>query len=146
MFLVPWFYVVHQNLYVSITSDEKEKKIDSNQQMMFFFWALAVILIVVWAQTATIFGRPLIGVHDTEPVHGYPYGEEENREPWMTYNYFSQLVFESFGRLLVTTVVFGDAILCMTVENFRHNNLRIVDASTRDRIQDIFESLESGIQ
>lgn len=145
MFLVPWFYVANRNLYVSIRSDEKEKKIDKLQHQMFFFWVVAVIFIVVWAHMATIFGRPVIGVHEPEPVYSYSYDEEENRQPWMTYLYFSQLVFESFGRLLATTVVFGDAILCMTVENFHHSHSRIVDESTWERINNIFEPLESGI-
>ncbi len=165
MCLAPWLYVIRRNLYVSITNDEKEKQIDTNQNLMFCMWFVAVGLIVVWANTATIFGRPLIGAHEPEPLYyvyvydnstgAYVYDhahdadadddDEQKREPWMTYNYFCQLMFESFGRLLVTTVVFGDSILCMTVENFQHNHSRIVDVSTWERIQDIFESLESGI-
>eukprot|EP00574_Skeletonema_japonicum_P000826 CAMPEP_0201739286 /NCGR_PEP_ID=MMETSP0593-20130828/45701_1 /ASSEMBLY_ACC=CAM_ASM_000672 /TAXON_ID=267983 /ORGANISM="Skeletonema japonicum, Strain CCMP2506" /LENGTH=483 /DNA_ID=CAMNT_0048233549 /DNA_START=172 /DNA_END=1623 /DNA_ORIENTATION=+ len=245
MCLAPWLYVIRRNSYVSITNDEKEKQIDTNQNLMFCMWIVAVGLIVVWANTATIFGRPLIGArepeplyyvyvydnstgayvydhvydadaddddeqkrepwmtynyfyqlmfesfgrllvttantatifgrpligaHEPEPVFVYVYDpflgayvphvydadnelqeydadgdDEQKREPWMTYNYFFQLMFESFGRLLVTTVVFGDAILCMTVENFQHNLSRIVDVSTWERIKNIFESLESGI-
>mmetsp|Transcript_3770 Transcript_3770/g.5802 ORF Transcript_3770/g.5802 Transcript_3770/m.5802 type:complete len:437 (-) Transcript_3770:159-1469(-) len=131
--LSPWLYVIRLNLYVSISSDEKEKQIDKNQNIMSCMYYGAIILLVVWAHTETLFGQPLIGLHS----------EEYTEKPVMTYNYFFQLVlFESFGRLLLTTVVFGDALLCMTVKNFQHNQCRIQHGATWQRIQETFKSLE----
>ncbi|KAK1740095.1 hypothetical protein QTG54_009045 [Skeletonema marinoi] len=130
--LSPWMYVIRLNLYVSISSDEREKQIDKNQNIMSCMYYGAIILLVVWAHTETLLGQPLIG----------PHSEEYTENPVMTYNYFFQLVFESFGRLLLTTVVFGDALLCMTVKNFQHNQCRIQHGATWQRVRETFKSLE----
>jgi len=126
--LAPWLYVFRRNLYVSVSNDEKEKKIDVNQMIMMCMTIVSVILLFTWAHTFKVDGTPVLGM--------------DADDPFFTYNYLFKLLFEYVGRLLLSTVVFGDTILCMTVENFWHNHSRLQDQDTSKRIQDTFESLE----
>eukprot|EP00984_Skeletonema_dohrnii_P012028 scaffold4832_cov115-Skeletonema_dohrnii-CCMP3373.AAC.5 len=131
----PWHYVIHRKLYVGIKTDENEKQIDKKQKIMLYITIVSLILVVVWGHMPLEFATDSGGTVTVTPIGSDP------TSSLMTYNNFFRWVFEGFGRYLVNTVVFGDMILRMTVENFQHS-LAIQDDDTWQRIQEIFQSLE----
>jgi len=148
MCLAPWMYVFRRNIYISASNDDNEKKIDRNQKIIMCMNISSLFLLVIWAHTFTLKGVPQFVVVDESgsaiyyevdyQVLGRDIANDSVRFLF-TYARLFQFLFEYIGRLLVSTVVFGDTILCMTVENFWHNHSR----HTSKRIQDTFKSLES---
>eukprot|EP01083_Nonionella_stella_P112976 332867_1 len=130
---IPWLFVFRRELYVSVSTEVKEKKIDKNHKIMLALSVVSYILLAIWAVTENSLGVKPLGTVE-ENVDG--------RSLW-TYNSFFTLVFEGIGRLLITTTVFSDALIRMTVTFWRHENSRGESEATFELIEDIFNLLKN---
>lgn len=167
----PTLYVVHRKLYTHATTKEENIKLDRAQLAIGLSRLLGLLLVLSWAFTYEKYGIRIIGdqsdngdfivVPDVAPpAPGLDGGINVEVEgvsaqgtfvllPWTT---GIRLFFESFGRTFLTILVVADAVLNMTLvdwksslERHTENNdtqkkelykLMVVSADKKDKEED----------
>jgi len=101
---LPWTYVILADLFVSSWDTEKKEKVQKVQRIVLIASITGYALILVWAFTAEVAGMKVIG------------GPNDNA--LLSYSSGCRIIVELIGRLLVTTVMFSDVILRMSLRNW----------------------------
>jgi hypothetical protein len=140
----PWIYVFRRRLYVCAPTDETEKQLGKTQRIIGLISRLGFILLLVWALVTSVV---LPGANEdgtTVNKDGTPVVQEIKVVGLVSYTSLLTLIFSVIGRNLSTTVVFSDALLSMTVTNWREDKAR--RANGNGNIDTFFGSIESSIR
>lgn len=119
--ITPWLYVLRSELYTGVTTIDKEKMMDRNDKIMQFMNNISMILVITWAGTADI---------TDINVNMFTVGSA---------------LIQSVGRLLITTVVMSDTVLCMTVANCLQDQACREDEDASMHMTNLFRSLQNSI-
>ena len=89
--------------------EETKDQVTLTQRIIAGVTAAGAILLVFWAFTANISG--------IKPI-GNPSGDDDANTYLLSYGEGLRIIFETIGRLQVTTILFCDVILAMTLRNW----------------------------
>jgi hypothetical protein len=123
--LNPWIYVVFRRLYVSggALSDEDEKRLDLVQKSAGISNLAGFILVFIWA-----YKSGMIEYYGTVTPRG-----------------LVRFVVVTFGNGLITSIVFCDAFLHMTVTNWKTES-KIREGDSGSMIDELFQTIEGSIR
>ena len=119
--LNPWIYVAFRKWYVASYDSVQERRLDRVQRAAGFFNVLGFLLVLIWALSSGVLGD-VIG--------------------WGSAVRFVVL---GFGNGLVTSLVFCDAFLRMTVTNWKSDKARR-EQLTGAFVDELFGSIEGSIR
>lgn len=122
----PWIYVIMRQHYIRPAScAADETRLDRIQQSTGLVNLTGLILVLAWAITG--------GVINTTD-------EEGNNQGFLSYADLVRMVFVGFGNGLITSIIFGDAFLRMTVTNWKMDKTR----RDNDTEEQYLKSLRDG--
>jgi hypothetical protein len=119
--LNPWTYVYFRHLYLSSATEQQEKKLDLVQRCSGISNLLGFLLIVIWALSSGVIGEQI------------------------TVGQLVRFLFVGFGNGLITSIVFCDAFLRMTVTNWKKDK-EVRDNDKYGDIDELFGSIEMIIR
>jgi len=141
LFCGPWIYVIRRKVYVGVPTAEREKQLDRTQFIVGTCIRLGLIFFLIWAFTGDLGGVPLLGSGDQTTE--YSDGTYITHYV-VSYSDLLRVIFESIGRILVTTVLFADVLFRMTITNWRQDTGRR-EADTSGSLDRAFRSIEFSI-
>ena len=133
----PMFYLINGRLFTRpLRSDEEVARIGRIQNMVLTVMGVGVVLIVVYAFTAEIFGKALIGTSETTSL----------MRPWSPG--LIQFPIEYFVRSLFTTVLVADLFMMMNLQLWKHTKefQATPDAESYDRLMTEIEEAGAAPQ
>ena len=117
----PWVYVIFRRLLVTVSTPDTEKRLDIVQRCTGISNLLGFILIILFVITSPDF-KQYINIYGVV-----------------------RFVLVSWSRTIVTTVLFGDVFLRMSITNWKRDGERR-NGDQGDRIDMLFESLEGSVK
>jgi len=125
----PWIIVHQGDLYVNdVSTAEMDKRLNRTQAIVATVNGVGVVLFLIWALTAEAGGVSVTGSSIDETA-------------LLTYGDVVRLGFEMIGRLLVTTVVFGDLLIQMVAKNWAIEQDRRTKEDKSDSIDETYLTL-----
>lgn len=116
----PWLYVIKAKLFVGVWDDLAKEQVQRFQRIIGITTLTGFLLVIIWMFTAEVSGVHIVGSDNEDD--GYT---GETNMYLLTYGQALRMIIETVGRLLVTTVLFCDGILRMSVTNWMDDIERI---------------------
>lgn len=116
----PWVYVVFRRLLVTVSTEESEKRLDLLQRCIGLSNLVGFVLIIIYI----ISSSEITEYINTAGV--------------------VRFALVGFSRTIITTVLFGDVFLRMSITNWKRDGERR-DDNRGQQIDALFESLEGGV-
>ena len=131
----PWLYMVRGGLFVGPSTPEVEGQISILLWIGLAVGIVGNVLVLSWALTANVSGvRPL----------GQPSGPDDETIYLLSFRQFFQILFETIGRVMVSTVVFSDMIVGIVLQNYKDEMLKEEIVGSLERHRD-FEAFEQAL-
>lgn len=129
MVLAPLVYLVRGQLFVhdksASGSEEREHQLRMTQRVSAALTAFGIFLLLVWAFTFESNGVRILQHRDNKETSSF-----------LTWGKGLRMTFEMIGRLMVTTVLFSDIVLAMSICHWREErNMKRNQRSEIDMFQ-----------
>jgi hypothetical protein len=119
--LNPRIYVYFRHLYLSSATEQQEKRLDLVQRFSGISNLLGFLFEFIWALSSGVIGT------------------------WFTVGDVFRFLFVGFGNGLITSIIFCDAFLRMTVTNWKKEK-ELRDNDKSGKIDELFGSIERSIR
>ena len=129
MVAAPLVYLVRGRMFVQDKSvsraEQREFQLQMTQKASAILSACGISLLLIWAFTAESNGIRVLGRRSNEETASF-----------LTWGNGLRMVFEMIGRLLVTTILFSDIVLAMSICHWREErNMKRSQSSEIDMFQ-----------